>query len=92
MRNHRWSVFSGSILNATARLFAASADNLPELQFQHDDEPLQVVHERMFRAAVLRRRGQADWEKFEEQAFAHLRQMIIHEAQLSPAAPRLQRD
>ena len=87
MRNHRWSVFFQLDLESTARLFAAGADDLPELQFQHDDEPLQVVHERMFRAAVLRRRGQPQWERFEEQAFAHLRQMIIHEAQLSPAAP-----
>jgi galactokinase/mevalonate kinase-like predicted kinase len=88
MRNFRWSVFFRLDLESTARLFATGAEELPEVEIKQDDEPLQVVHERMFRAAVLRRRGQPQWEKFEEQAFAHLRQMIIHEAQLQPATPR----
>lgn len=88
MRNFRWSVFYRLDLESTARAFAAGTDALPAVEFNHDDDPMQVVHDRMFRAAVLRRRGQAEWEQFEEQAFAHLRQMIIHEAQLSPAAPR----
>ncbi len=88
MRNFRWSVFYRLDLESTARIFAAGADPLPDGQLNHADDPMQAVHERMFRAAVLRRRGQPEWEQFEEQAFARLRQMIIHEAQLSPAAPR----
>ncbi len=88
LRNFRWSVFYRLDLESTARTFAAGPDALPAVEFNHDDDPMQVVHDRMFRAAVLRRRRQPEWEHSEEQAFAHLRQMIIREAQLSPAAPR----
>ena len=50
--------------------------------------PMQVVHDQMFRSAVLRHRGQPGWEQFEAGAFARLREMIVHEARLSPACPR----
>jgi galactokinase/mevalonate kinase-like predicted kinase len=49
---------------------------------------MQLVHDQMFRSAVLRHRKERDWEKFEEGAFGRLREMIAHEAQLAPAAPR----
>jgi galactokinase/mevalonate kinase-like predicted kinase len=42
----------------------------------------------MFRSAVLRHRQEPGWEKFEAGAFARLREMIAHEARLSPAGPR----
>ena len=49
---------------------------------------MQLVHDQMFRSAVLRHRGEPGWEQFEAGAFARLREMIVHEARLSPACPR----
>jgi len=61
---------------------------LPELNFDGHDEPLAVVHDQMFRSAVLRHRKQTGWENHEANAFAKLRDLIVREAQLSPARPR----
>jgi len=88
LKNFRRSVFFRLDLEATARAFAASPDGLPELRFGPDDDPLRLVHDQMFRSAVLRYRGEADWQKFEAGAFARLREMIAREAQLAPASPR----
>jgi len=88
LKNFRWSVFFQLDLESTARAFAATAETLPELHFEPRDDPMQQLHDQMFRSAVLRHRGDAGWEKFEAAAFARLREMIAHEAQLSPAAPR----
>ena len=88
LKNFRRSVFFRLDLEATARAFAAGADGLPELHFGHDDDPLRLVHDQMFRSAVLRHRSEPDWQKFEAGAFARLREMIAHEAQLAPASPR----
>ena len=62
--------------------------SLPDLAFGEQDDPMQVVHDQMFRSAVLRHRHEPGWEKFEAGAFARLREMIAHEARLSPATPR----
>jgi galactokinase/mevalonate kinase-like predicted kinase len=62
--------------------------SLPELSFSEHDDPMQVVHDQMFRSAVLRHRHEPGWESFEAGAFARLRDMIAHEARLSPASPR----
>jgi galactokinase/mevalonate kinase-like predicted kinase len=88
MRNFRWSVFHRLDLDSTAREFAASGAELPPLEFAPHDDPMGVVHDEMFRAAVERRRGRADWPAHEASAFAHLRETIVREAQLSPATPR----
>jgi galactokinase/mevalonate kinase-like predicted kinase len=88
LKNFRWSVFFRLDLESTARAFAAAAANLPDLQFGEHDDPMQVVHDQMFRSAVLRHRQEPGWEKFEAGAFARLREMIAHEARLSPASPR----
>ena len=87
LKNFRWSVFFRLDLESTARAFAAAA-NLPDLQFDEQDDPMQVVHDQMFRSAVLRHRQEPGWEKFEAGAFSRLREMIAHEARLSPASPR----
>ena len=88
LRNCRRSVFFRLDLEATARAFARGPDALPELRFDGEDDPMQLVHDRMFRSAVLRHRAEPNWKDFEEGAFARLREMIAHEAQLAPAAPR----
>jgi len=89
LRNFRRSVFYRLDLDATARTFAGSDLELPELDFTHLDEPLAPVHDRMFRSAVLRHRHTTGWDKPEAEAFRLLRDLIVSEAQLSPAAPRL---
>ena len=61
---------------------------LPAPQLDAGDDPLHFVHDDMFRAAVLRRRGDAAWAEHEARAFGRLQEMIIREAQLSPALPR----
>ena len=88
LKNFRWSVFFRLDLEATARAFAAGGSSLPDLSFGEHDDPMQVVHDQMFRSAVLRHRHEPGWESFEAGAFARLRDMIAHEARLSPASPR----
>ena len=88
LRNFRWSVFFRLDLEATARAFAAGSDVVPELQFADHDDAMQLVHDQMFRSAVSRHRHEPGWERFEAGAFARLREMIVHEARLSPACPR----
>ena len=87
MKNFRWSVFHRLDLDSTAQTFAASDAALPELTFTAQDDPMAVVHDEMFRSAVQRNRRHADWPRHEASAFAHLREMIVREAQLSPARP-----
>ena len=88
LKNFRWSVFFRLDLETTARAFAAGTEAVPELSFDQHDDPLQKVHDQMFRAAVLRSRQETGWERFEAGAFARLREMIVQEARLSPATPR----
>jgi galactokinase/mevalonate kinase-like predicted kinase len=87
-KNFRWSVFFRLDLESTAADFAAAGESLFDLRFGEHDDAMQLVHDQMFRSAVLRHRGQADWSKFEASAFARLRELIGREAQLSPVAPR----
>jgi len=88
LRNGRYSVFYRLDLQHTARDFAKSGAALPPAQFDATDEPMHFVHDEMFRAAVLRSRNEAAWPTHEARAFGRLRDMIIREAQLSPALPR----
>jgi galactokinase/mevalonate kinase-like predicted kinase len=89
LQNSRWSVFFRLDLESTAKHFAASEHPLPAPAAEADDdlEPLHAVHEQMFRSAVLRHRAQPGWEDHEAGAFARLRELIVREAQLSPARP-----
>jgi galactokinase/mevalonate kinase-like predicted kinase len=88
LKNFRWSVFFRLDLEATARAFATGGGNLPDLAFGEHDDPMQLVHDQMFRSAVLRHRHEPGWQEFEAGAFARLREMIAHEARLSSASPR----
>lgn len=88
--NARWSVFAKLDLNSTAREYAVSSHRLPDRPVLADDshEPLGVVHERMFRSAVRRSRGEAGWEAEEQAAFARLREVLIDQARLDGVRPR----
>ena len=87
-KNFRWSVFFRLDLESTAADFAAAGEPLYDLRFDDHDDAIQLAHDQMFRSAVLRQQGQADWPKFEASAFARLRELIAREAQLSAVAPR----
>jgi galactokinase/mevalonate kinase-like predicted kinase len=87
--NFRASVFFRLDLESTARVFAAGNHSiLPQLEFGGHDSAMEIVHDQMFRAAVLRRQGRLDGEKFEQNAFARLRQLIVHEARLARVSPQ----
>ena len=89
-RNGRWSVFYKLDLESTARMWAESGEELPAegVSGAAGLERMQEVHDRMFRGAVLRHRGLAGVEAYERGAFGLLHEMIVREAQLSPATPR----
>lgn len=89
-RNGRWSVFYKLDLESTARMWAESGEELPPegVSGAAGLERMQEVHDRMFRGAVLRHRGLAGAEAYERGAFGLLHEMIVREAQLSPASPR----
>jgi galactokinase/mevalonate kinase-like predicted kinase len=87
MRNFRSSVFFRLDLESTARAYAGSGTAVPNLEFTPEDDPMQRVHEQMFRSAVQRHLEQREWEALEAAAFARLRETIGREAQLSPARP-----
>lgn len=53
-----------------------------------DRSPMHRMHDAMFRAAYLRRRGDSSGADREREAFGILRSAIISEAGLSPASPR----
>jgi len=87
MKNFRFSVFFRLDLESTAKEFARSGQALPELHLEEQDDPMQAVHEQMFRSAVLRHSGKPEWQRFEAAAFGALREIIVREAQLSPVRP-----
>lgn len=88
LANRQWSVFLKLDLEATSKLYARTPAPLPPAEASSPLEPMQVVHEEMFRAAVSRKRGTPGWETHERRAFQRLREMLVHEAELAPARPR----
>ncbi len=88
LEHFRRSVFFRLDLESTARAFAEAGAELPQLSFSALDDPMQRVHDRMFRSAVLRHRQGADWRECEAESFACLRELIVREARLLPALPR----
>lgn len=88
MKNFRRSIFFRLDLESAALAFATTERALPALTFDEHDEPLAIVHDQMFRSAALRHRRQPGWAEYEAHAFSRLRDLIVREAQLSPARPR----
>jgi galactokinase/mevalonate kinase-like predicted kinase len=90
-RNRRWSIFYRLDLESAAQLMAAHLPGWPEADAAEAageaGEPMHGVRERMLRAAVFRERGAA-WQGEEALAFGLLRNLIEHEAEMAPVAPR----
>ncbi len=82
------SVFYKLDLEATADLYADSPFALPELlDVSSLRNPMIALHDRMFQAAVLRRRGDEQWEVREKQAFQVLRDLIVDRYRQQPVVP-----
>ncbi len=92
LENARWSVFHRLDLASTAALYAEAELELPPspppAAAPSPGRSLDAVHEPMFRAAVLRRRGRPEWEAEESRAFARLRDLIVAEVEAAPVTPR----
>ncbi|MEA2069014.1 MAG: bifunctional fucokinase/fucose-1-phosphate guanylyltransferase, partial [Verrucomicrobiota bacterium] len=87
-KNAEHSVFYKLDLEATAKLYAASPCELPEaLEVSGLRNPLVALHDRMFRAAVRRHRGDDSWEAREQEAFQILRDLIVDRYRKNPAMP-----
>ncbi len=84
IRNNRWNSFFKLDLDRTAETFAEYLPNIPP---PPELEPLDRIHEQSFRAAVRRKQGSADWAEQEKAAFQTMRDLIVEESRLTPAAP-----
>lgn len=82
------SIFYKLDLEATADLYADSPHELPELlDVSTLRNPMIALHDRMFRAAVRRRRGDNSWLEREKEAFQILRDLIVDRYKHQPAVP-----
>ncbi|WP_372846259.1 bifunctional fucokinase/fucose-1-phosphate guanylyltransferase [Pontiella sp.] len=90
MANHaERSVFYKLDLEATSALYADSPHELPALlEVESLRNPLIALHDRMFRAAVRRRRGDDQWALRETEAFRVLRDLIVDRYKQNPVEPR----
>ncbi len=87
-KNYEHSVFYKLDLEATADLYAASSYALPvEPDLSSLWNPLVALHDRMFRAAVRRRRGDDAWPTYEKEAFQILRDLIVDRYRKQPSNP-----
>ncbi|MEE9368523.1 MAG: bifunctional fucokinase/fucose-1-phosphate guanylyltransferase [Pontiella sp.] len=87
-KNAELSVFYKLDLEATADLYAGSPYELPtSLDVSSLQNPMIALHDRMFRAAVYRRRGDDSWQKEETEAFEVLRDMIVDRYRQDPVIP-----
>jgi galactokinase/mevalonate kinase-like predicted kinase len=88
--NQQWNFIFDLDLQATADTFAKTNIELPPPLCKNAVplDPLHRIHDRMLRSAIARNRGQQGWELEEEQAFAQLQELIIHEARVDAVTPR----
>lgn len=87
-RHAEYSVFYKLDLEVVADLYAEGTADLPDLMvIENLRNPLTALHDRMFRAAVLRRRGDDRWEAAEKDAFQILRDLIVDPYRCNPVVP-----
>lgn len=90
LRHRAEGMFYRLNLEATSQLLAESRAECPlaDVPLGNVADSMLGVREEMARAAWMRARGREGWERCEASAFARLRELIEHEAQLAPALPR----
>ncbi|MEN7973490.1 MAG: bifunctional fucokinase/fucose-1-phosphate guanylyltransferase [Verrucomicrobiota bacterium] len=82
------SVFYKLDLDAMADFYAESPFDLPPaLDVADLRNPLVALHDRMFRAAVRRRRADDTWQVREKEAFRILRDLIVDRYKQEPLEP-----
>ena len=82
------SVFYKLDLDAMAGFYAESPFELPPaLETARLRNPLVALHDRMFRAAVRRRRGDDSWLAREKEAFQILRDLVVDRYKQEPVEP-----
>jgi galactokinase/mevalonate kinase-like predicted kinase len=87
-RHAERSVFYKLDLESVADAYADSSFELPDLLNVCDlRNPMIALHDRMFRAAVRRRRGDETWEEREGEAFQILRDLIVDRYRSSAVRP-----
>jgi len=87
-RHAEQSVFYKLDLESTAQLYAGGQHELPgRLEVSGLHHPMIALHNRMFRAAVLRCRGDEAWIESEKEAFEVLRDMIVDRYRKQPVVP-----
>ncbi|HAS84096.1 MAG TPA: bifunctional fucokinase/L-fucose-1-P-guanylyltransferase [Verrucomicrobia bacterium] len=87
-RNHGKSVFYQTDLKHTAAIYASHHDlPLPPPLDENSTDLMTVVHDRMFRAEALRRRG-GKWQSLEQDAFALLRRAVLEPVLARKVIPR----
>ena len=84
IRNNRWNSFYKLDLQATADTFSPLLAEIPEAP---ELEPLDRIHGQAFRAAGLRRRGDAGWQGSETAAFRAMNDLIVRNSQIAPVDP-----
>lgn len=85
-RHVEHSVFYKLDLEATAELYVGDLPDAPALEQLRN--PMLALHDRMFRAAVLRRRGDENWKTAEREAFQLLRDLIVDPYRDQPVVPK----
>jgi galactokinase/mevalonate kinase-like predicted kinase len=87
-RNWRRSILYKLDLDSTAGMIASTGAPLPdEPPDLPESDPLLAVRERMFRSAVLRKRGDAGAGEAERRAFELLRRSVVDRVCEMPAMP-----
>jgi galactokinase/mevalonate kinase-like predicted kinase len=77
-------------LDSMAGIYADCDMELPPEPTASSTDPLIKMHDRMFRAAVLRRRDDAQAETFEGDAFRTLREAVVGQVEAHPVSPSCQ--
>jgi galactokinase/mevalonate kinase-like predicted kinase len=86
--NFRWNPFYRLDLLRTADFFAKHEVPLPAEPSEQNGDAMTLVHDSMFRAAVLRSRNSDIWAEYEKKAFHQLRDGVLASSHLPPVLPK----
>jgi len=87
-QDQRRTAFFALDLAETAAELAETDHPLAPSVHDGADDPLERVHDHMFRAMVMRHRGASEWNQEERRAFEHLRDAMLAPFVAAPVQPR----
>ncbi|AIE83750.1 bifunctional fucokinase/fucose-1-phosphate guanylyltransferase [Fimbriimonas ginsengisoli] len=76
-RNHATSIFYSLDLERSAEILHRDQPDFEPLPLGEDASLVKQMHDGMFRSALLRLRGAAEWEQAEGEAFGTLRRAVL---------------